>query len=562
MATTVREDGRRPRTNRDGQRAQAECRKIEQELGLRRLKSGDLTAAPMPTSAEQAKALRAGATVTAKEWLRDEAYAAAAAARDEAEYFSTLSTLSTLGIKIKYRMGPETGDVTGYSLAAPDDTNALGEPVYFSGSNLAPDLSINRLRERLAAHDVTDQPTARTTGPGPWHHADTALRDLHKSLLDQEAESGQGRDSAVQAQAAAFSELLHNAAATAPAPIRAELRAAATAFNRANRSAIRAEHRSAAALRTVANELLHILGSEEEGSGAAALLSTAVSVAILLARWNETRDHQQQAAAARQTLTHLRTAYQQAAGPVLADLASRTPSPQAAERYATTLHAALPDHAARIMADPSWPALATALAKSESAGQNPRHLLTEIAGQRELDTADHPAEVIIWRLQHQTTELRAARVRAATARPHHSSAAGNMPVAAADTASSRGLRMTRPPALSCRSHPRRRLCFAPWPVVADRPGDAGWAASEDAGRSSRRIECQTRFWSSRMQGPHAYMGACAPATLAGPIHRTRVHCWPQYSQQYPSTHSLPSSVVAGAGRPPRANAAIPGITRC
>jgi hypothetical protein len=48
MAVSVREDGRRPRTNRDGQRAQAECRKIERELGLRRRKSGDFTAAPTP----------------------------------------------------------------------------------------------------------------------------------------------------------------------------------------------------------------------------------------------------------------------------------------------------------------------------------------------------------------------------------------------------------------------------------------------------------------------------------------------------------------------------------
>ncbi|MEC3995316.1 mobilization protein [Actinacidiphila sp. DG2A-62] len=424
MATSVREDGRRPRTNRDGQRAQAECRTIEAELGLRRLKSGDLTAAPMPTSAEQAKALRSGNTVTAKEWLRDEAYAAAASARDEAEYFSTLSTL---GIKIKYRVGPETGDVTGYSLAAPDDTNSQREPVYFSGSTLAPDLSINRLRERLAAHDLTDQPAARSTGPGPWHQADTALHNLHSGLLGQEAEGGRARDSVVQAQAAAFSELLHNAAATAPAHVRAELRAAATAFNRANRSAIRAEHQSAAALRTVAKELIHALGSDKDGSGAAALLSTAVSVAIFLARWNETRGHQQQAAAAHQTLLHLQTAYRQAAEPVMADLASRTPSPQTAQRYATDLRAAVPDHAARILADPSWPALATTLAKAESAGQTPRRVLAEISQQRELDTADHPAEVLNWRLQHQTTEHHAARVRAATARSHHNVSAGAAP---------------------------------------------------------------------------------------------------------------------------------------
>lgn len=350
---------------------------------------------------------------------------AAAAARDEAEYFSTLSTL---GIKIKYRLGPQSGDVTGYSLAAPDDTNSMGESVYFSGYNLAPDLSINRLRERLAAHDATDQPTARTTGPSPWHRADTALHDLHINLLNREAGGGQEKDSVIQAQAAAFSELLHNAAATAPTHIRAELRAAAASFNRANRSAIRAEHRSAAALRTAAKELLHALGSGNDGGAAAGLLSTAVLTLIALARWNQARGLQQQAAAAHQTLVHLQTAYQQAAEPVLADLASRTPSPQAAQRYATDLRATIPEHATSILADPAWPALATTLAKAESAGQNPRRVLAEIAQQRELDTAGHPAEVLNWRIQHQTTEHRAARVRAATARPHRNTPAGTAPV--------------------------------------------------------------------------------------------------------------------------------------
>jgi hypothetical protein len=430
MATSVREDGRRPRTNRDGQRAQAECRKIEAELGLRRLKSGDFTAAPTPTSAEQAKAQRAGNAETAREWLRDQAYAAAAAARDETEFFSTLSAL---GISIKYRLGPQTGDVTGYSLAAPDDTNAQGEPVYFGGSALAPDLSINRLRERLTTHDFTDQPTAGAAGPGPWHQADTILRDFRSSLLGLDANGGREREHLVQAQAAAFSELLHNAAATAPARARAELRAAATAFNRANRSANRAEHESAAGLRTAAKELLHTLGSDQDGGAIAGLLSTAVLTLIALARWQESRGLQQQAAAAHQTLVHLQTAYRQAAEPVLSDLTSRTPSAQATQRYATDLRAAVPDHAARILTDPAWPALATTLAKAESASQNPRRILAQIARERELDTADHPAEVLNWRLQQQTTEHHAARLRAATARPHRSTPVGAAPAGAAGT---------------------------------------------------------------------------------------------------------------------------------
>ena len=428
MATTVREDGRRPRNNRDGQRAQAECRKIEEELGRCRLKSGDFTPAPMPTSAEQAKAQRAGNSVTAREWLRDQAYTVAAAARDEAEYFAVLSAL---GIKVKYRLGPESGEVTGYSLAAPDDTNGQDEPVYFSGSTLAPDLSINRLRERLTAHDLTDQPTARTNEPSPWHQADTVLRHLHTTLLDQEADTDQ--DGIVQAQAAAFSELLHNAATTGPTQARAELRAAAAAFNRANRSAIRAEHQSANAVRIAAKELLHTLGSDQDGAGAAALLSSAVFVLVVLARWHETRGHQQQAAAAHQSLVHLQTAYQQTAAPVLADLAARTPSPLAAQRLATDVRQAVPDYAARILADPAWPALATTLAKAESTGQNPRRTLATAAQLRELDTADRPAEVLNWRIQRQTTEHQAQRTQAANLRSTRHTATDTAPVDTAAT---------------------------------------------------------------------------------------------------------------------------------
>ncbi|GGQ72700.1 hypothetical protein GCM10010195_30350 [Kitasatospora griseola] len=57
-----------------------------------------------------------------------------------------------------------------------------------------------------------------------------------------DAPDGDESDAVVQAQVAAFGELLHVAALTAPTHTRAELRAAASAFNRANRSRIRAEH--------------------------------------------------------------------------------------------------------------------------------------------------------------------------------------------------------------------------------------------------------------------------------------------------------------------------------
>ncbi|WP_436969700.1 relaxase/mobilization nuclease domain-containing protein [Kitasatospora cineracea] len=402
-ATLVREDGRRPRNRGDGRRAQAECRKIEKELGLRQLNPGDGTAAPMPTSAEQAKAQRAGHRQTAKQWLQEQAQAVAATSRNEQEYFSTLAAL---GIHIRYRIGPETGDVLGYSLARPDDVNAQGDLVYFGGSTLAPDLSINRLRERL----TIQQPTAPTLGaaePDRWRQADTALRDTVRfafpSRQHTDEETDAEPDSVVQAQAAAFGELLHTAALTAPTHARSELRSAATAFNRANRSRIRADHQQAAALRTAAKELLYGGGSGKDGA-AAALLSTAVFVLIAIAHWHQNRGHRQQAAAAQQALVHLRTAYRQTAEPAITDLTRRTPTPNTTDRYAAQVHAAVPDHAERILADPSWPALATALAQAETSGQPPHRALTEAARQRELTTADRPAEVLLWRLHHATAD--------------------------------------------------------------------------------------------------------------------------------------------------------------
>lgn len=401
VATTVRQDGRRARTHGDGRRAQAECRKIEAEFGLRRLRSGDHSAPRTPTGSERAKAQRRGQEVTARVWLREQAYAVAAAVRTEDQYFAVLTSL---GIKVKPRVGPESGEVIGYSLAAPGDTNARGEPIWYGGSKLAPDLSINRLRERLASQPTTDdrQPTS------PWHRADAALRQAHAAVHTS-------ADSAAQAQLAAFGELLHNTATAGPAATRAELRAAARAFDRATRSAIRADHQQSTALRAAAKELLTPTARSEE-SAVAALLSTAVLLAIAAARWHEKRGHQQQAAAAQQSLAHLRTAYEHTSKPALAALARRTPQTETAQRYEQDVHAAVPEHAERVLADPAWPALAATLAEAERGGHRPRQVLAESAARRELDSADRPAEVLNWRIAIQPNKRR----KAATDRSNNS----------------------------------------------------------------------------------------------------------------------------------------------
>ncbi|MDW4907548.1 mobilization protein [Streptomyces sp. ADMS] len=401
MATTVRADGRRPRTNRDGWRAQRECRKIEAEFGLRRLKSGDLTAPRTPTGAERAKAEHQGLEEPPREWLREQAYAVAAAVRSIDEYFTVLQSL---GIQVRPRIGPETGVVTGYSLAAPGDTTS-GKPVWYGGSKLAPDLSYDRLCERLPAQDVADRPQQVADPTETWHRAETAIRQAH-AFLDSDD------DAAAQGHLDAFGDTLHNLALATHGAHRAELHAAARAFNRARRSAIRADHRAATYLREAAKELAY--ATHDPGGLAIALIFAALHLARAAAKWHEQRGHEQQAVAAEEAFRHLQAGYQQAAQPVLADLTRRAPRATTINRFEQDLRAALPDHAARVLADPTWPALTTTLARAETAGHNPRRLLTEVAAQRELDTAENPAEVLNWRITAQPNRRTQAARRHST----------------------------------------------------------------------------------------------------------------------------------------------------
>ncbi|MEU7040229.1 mobilization protein [Streptomyces varsoviensis] len=399
MATTVRADGRRPRTHQDGRRAQAECRRIETEFGLRRLRSGDLTAPRTPTGAERAKAERQGQSVTARQWLRERAYAVAAAVHTEADYFTVLESL---GVKVKTRLGPESG----YSLAAPGDTNSAGEPVWYGGSKLAPDLSINRLRERLPDQENSDRPRFTADPAEPWQHATAAVQAAHIAL-------GSDDDAAAQGHLAAFGDALHNVASATTGPHRTELRTAVTAFNRARRSATRADHQAASALSKAAREIVY--ASNEPGGLVIALIFATVHLARAAAKWHEQRGHEQQAAAADEAFRHLHAGYQQAASPVMADLARRAPRAETARRFEQDVRAALPDHADRILADPTWTALTTTLAHAETAGHVPRRSLAEVGGQRELDSAERPAEVLNWRIMVQPNRrTQAARMRTMT----------------------------------------------------------------------------------------------------------------------------------------------------
>lgn len=387
LATTVREDGRRPKLHDSGLRVGDACREIEKDYGLRQLKKGDRTGDRRPSQAETHKAERLRWDQTSPEWLQDRIRAAIPHVTGAEEF---IAYLEADGIEVKTRRGP-SGDLLGYAVGRPGDLNGNGEQIFHSGGKISPDLSLPKIKSRLESSRPKEHPTARRNHPStPWHQATDALDTIYTGLAD---------DTHAQAQVAALGELLEATAQKAPAHLRAELQAASKAFARAQRSQIRAEDRAAHALRSAARDIVHT-ATGPDGSVLAALLAALVWATIVAGRWHEAKNHAHQADAARQAAQYLQTAADRALAPTLAELTARLPRDQARRVLANDIRAAVPDDAERILADPAWPALATVLADAEARGHQPHQLLKEAVAQRELTTARQPARVLITRIQH------------------------------------------------------------------------------------------------------------------------------------------------------------------
>ncbi|MGR4881431.1 relaxase/mobilization nuclease domain-containing protein [Streptomyces sp. LARHCF249] len=394
IATLVREDGRKPDHHRSGKRAQAECRRIEADYDLYRVAPGDGTAAKRPTSAEQHKAKRRGRDRTAREELRETVRRAAAGTASETEFFDRLATA---GLLIKLRTAP-SGDTLGYTVALPEDRNKDGAPIHYSGSKLAPDLSLPRLRERWTGAPARPTPAQASRPASARRHATGAVWQA-VLLIDH------GDDGTVAAQLAAAGEILDALAKTSAAHTRAQLRQAATAFERAARSHVRAERGQNQALRQAARDLVHsgpAMGRGEDGATGAMLIDMAFFLAVAASAWHAKKNHAQQAVAALQAADHLRAAYEAAAAQPMALLQQRgrLMSRPLQHQQAAALRHAVPDLAEQILAEPGWPALAATLAEAQAAGHSPVVLLTEATQRRELASAASISDVLVWRLRH------------------------------------------------------------------------------------------------------------------------------------------------------------------
>ncbi|MFE9926201.1 relaxase/mobilization nuclease domain-containing protein [Streptomyces sp. NPDC005774] len=405
-ATKVRGDLRTARHWNDYLTADRELATIEKEYGLFQVTRGDRTAAKRPTRAEQEKARRQGQDKPARERLRTIVRTAVAATTSTEEFIRLLSHTDGMLVEVVYF---PSGDVRGYKVASKDTTTADNEPVWFSGSELAPDLSFPKIQKRLESTAPQSSGRPDRHRASPWHQAAASAERIPRHLDQADGE-------AAQAHLAAFGEVLDVLPFLAPHALRPRLQEAAAAFERATRSRVQAEHHHARALRGAVRAMLRE-PAPRDGNTLAMFLDVAVLVVIAAARWHRLRHHNQQVAAAHQTLLHLQAAYDQAAAAPLATLAQRRPPQQTVDRHIHHIRRAVPDHAEHIIEDPAFNALTSALTKAEAAGHDPERLLQQAADQRALADAHRPARVLTWRIQRLSTRpVPSARARAAQAR--------------------------------------------------------------------------------------------------------------------------------------------------
>ncbi|MGW6984020.1 hypothetical protein ACWGE1_32030 [Streptomyces sp. NPDC054932] len=139
-----------------------------------------------------------------------------AAATGTEEFFTILRSA---GVLVDIQHFP-SGDIRGYIVALPGDTNGNGEPVWFSGSTLGPDLSYPKISERLAPTEPA--PIGRHSGrrQTAWQQV-TDAADQIPDVLDQ------ADDAVGQAHITVLAETLDALPLIAPANYRPQLAQAA-----------------------------------------------------------------------------------------------------------------------------------------------------------------------------------------------------------------------------------------------------------------------------------------------------------------------------------------------
>jgi hypothetical protein len=266
-AVLVRQDnGARIWPRNDFARLRDSARRIEARFGLTSTGPAAGGGASAPTRGELAKATREE-RVPVRAVLR----AAVRRAALEADDLTTfVERLETTGLEVKLRRGP-SGDVLGYSVGQPADLLASDDVVFYSGSKLAPDLSLPRLQRRWASTAVLH--SSRSSGTRALTRATRLLAN------------GQQAD-AIQHGA---SDLLTALASTAPAADRQQWHQAADlAHQLAPRTG--APSTAGTELRVLARSLMRHRGfASRDEVGAAAFAAAMAHLFVELAELQQRR---------------------------------------------------------------------------------------------------------------------------------------------------------------------------------------------------------------------------------------------------------------------------------
>jgi len=283
----------------DRWRLRAVARNLERRYGLELTAPADQTAAPGQRRGELEKASRNGAVPARIELAR--------AVRDAAGRTFTpeafVEELRRMGYLAELRYLP-SGDPIGYKIARSGDVNTAGQPIYYGGSKLAPDLSLPRLLKRWASAST----------PVPHTSASASER---QSLLDDARGSAEQARSCVRGARAGQHVEDPDGIAHATADMFTALRnlagegqpgGPATAAAQCYDRACRAPHdpvpqlgELAAELRGLAWQLMALRGLRGGEQPAAVLLAVALAaLALEIAAWQRTRGRVHQARAARE----------------------------------------------------------------------------------------------------------------------------------------------------------------------------------------------------------------------------------------------------------------------
>ena len=302
VATLARQDGRPVRLSFDRPRVREACQEIERRYGLRPTTSATRVSAPAPSRGESEKAARAGRPESARDELRRRVRMVAVETHDP-ETFT--ERLRVIGLLVHERRG-QAGELTGYAVALPGDRDPAGEPVYYAGGKLAPDLTLPQLARRWAG--VT-APTPTTDPPTP--------RDRHAVFADATNAAHQAGATLRLDLSGAGEDVAHAAGdlMTAAARLveggrgRGLVTRAADRYDGAARSPwtpTPPAGRMAQHLRVLSWRLaaLRSLGGRDEQAQAVLLLTALADLAVTIARWQQTHQRPAQTYAARQA-SHL-----------------------------------------------------------------------------------------------------------------------------------------------------------------------------------------------------------------------------------------------------------------